>query len=602
MNPTEQYARAVVDGTLVAGPHVRATCQRHLDDLAQSERGEIPYRFDEEKPRRVYRYFEEVLRLPAPGGSSKLSVPFKLTDWQRFIVGSLFGWVRPDGLRRYRKAFIMTGKGGGKTHFAAGLGLYMTTSDGEPRAENFCIARDADQALLTLKAAADIYDLSPKLQPQLYVRGGRDRPEQLSTSIATKKNNFFRRVASEREGKGHSGAIPHFVVIDEFHEHDTDAMLKFYDLGTKNRRQPLIFIITNAGASVLSPCGEECEYAQDVASGAVEDESYFSYVCALDEEDEITDPSCWPKVMPSLPDLPGMDYVTKQLAQAKGMPSQRSLVERLLFCKWGMGNEAPFFTLDTWKEVETREPFDEGELREAPLFIAIDLGWVRDLSAAACVWKVSDTRFLSRSKAWTHSDDLEVRFRQDRMPIQWTEGEDACIEVVPGNAMDYRYIAQWLIDMMHQYPNLKGVACDRWRMKFLKDALDEAGVRWVDQPRLKRHSDLLIVDHGQGWHIPDFEKKRKNREIPLGMPISIAALEERVLAKELLVEFNPLLRWAVQAAIPIFDPGGNRKFDKRRQSEKIDPAVAQTMSIGFAVEGTPPEPRPFRAGRILAGA
>ncbi len=34
------YARAVLDGVEVAGPHVRNACQRHFDDLAQAhERG-----------------------------------------------------------------------------------------------------------------------------------------------------------------------------------------------------------------------------------------------------------------------------------------------------------------------------------------------------------------------------------------------------------------------------------------------------------------------------------------------------------------------------------------------------------------------------------
>ncbi|KYB45106.1 hypothetical protein AB664_13790 [Brucella anthropi] len=52
------YAQAVLDGTEIAGPHVRNACQRHFDDLATGhERG---LWFDDEEADRVFRFFEEL--------------------------------------------------------------------------------------------------------------------------------------------------------------------------------------------------------------------------------------------------------------------------------------------------------------------------------------------------------------------------------------------------------------------------------------------------------------------------------------------------------------------------------------------------------------
>src|SRR4051794_21469603 len=41
--------------------------------------------------------------------------------WQQFIVGSLFGWKGPDGLRRFPTAYIEVGKGNGKSPTAGGI-------------------------------------------------------------------------------------------------------------------------------------------------------------------------------------------------------------------------------------------------------------------------------------------------------------------------------------------------------------------------------------------------------------------------------------------------------------------------------------------------
>ena len=50
-------------------------------------------------------------------------MPFLLQPQQDFLVGSIFGWIGADGWRRFREAYIETGKGSGKTPLLAGIGL-----------------------------------------------------------------------------------------------------------------------------------------------------------------------------------------------------------------------------------------------------------------------------------------------------------------------------------------------------------------------------------------------------------------------------------------------------------------------------------------------
>lgn len=129
------YARQVISGNIIAGPHVKSACERHLRDLKQApERG---FFFDLDKANRAIGFFKDVLKL---NGGQYEGQAYELLPWQLFIVGSLFGWVDANGLRRFRIAYIETAKGSGKSPLAAGIGLYGLVADNEARAEVYAAA------------------------------------------------------------------------------------------------------------------------------------------------------------------------------------------------------------------------------------------------------------------------------------------------------------------------------------------------------------------------------------------------------------------------------------------------------------------------------
>ena len=55
------YAKSVVAGKIVAGPHVRNACRRHLDDLKKA--GKRGFVYDKEAAARAIRFFESKLKL-----------------------------------------------------------------------------------------------------------------------------------------------------------------------------------------------------------------------------------------------------------------------------------------------------------------------------------------------------------------------------------------------------------------------------------------------------------------------------------------------------------------------------------------------------------
>src|SRR5690606_505464 len=185
-DPATAYARLVVSGQILAGPSVRACCQRHLTDLERGpERG---LTWDIPAAQRAIGFFSDVLRL---NGGEHEGQPFILEPSQAFIVGSLFGWKTTDGYRRFRVAFVEEGKGNGKSPLAAGRGRYMLTADGEQRAEVYAAATKKDQAMVLFRDAVAMVDQSPVLSQVVRKIGG-VTPWNL---VYQRTHSFFRAIA-----------------------------------------------------------------------------------------------------------------------------------------------------------------------------------------------------------------------------------------------------------------------------------------------------------------------------------------------------------------------------------------------------------------------
>lgn len=280
-----EYARAVVEGKIVAGPHVRNACRRHLEDLVHGpERGLV---WDIAAAEDVFEFFEKALRLSEGQFEDQ---PFDLHLSQAFILGSLFGWKRADGRRRFRRAYIEQGKGNGKTPLCAGIGLYGLVADGEAGAQIYSAASKRDQAQVMFADAVKMLRHSPTLASVLEFSGGIGR----EFNIAYHRRSSFFRPVSKETGKTGSGPRPHFVLADEIHEMSDGKILEMLERGFKFRRQPLLVMITNSGSDRNSVCWHEHEWAVKVAAGhedAVTDPTFigrplddelFSYVCSLD--------------------------------------------------------------------------------------------------------------------------------------------------------------------------------------------------------------------------------------------------------------------------------------------------------------------------------
>lgn len=552
---TTAYARSVTEGEIVAGPHVRASCARHLRDMDEGPGRGLTW--DVEAAERALGFFPAVLRLSEGQFEGQ---PFNLHPAQAFIVGSLFGWKRADGARRFRRAYIEQGKGNGKSPLAGGIGLYGLVADGEPGAQVFAAAAKMDQARILFNDAVAMVRQSPELERRLTPTG----INPVNNLAWMERGSFFRPVGRDT-GKTGSGMRPHFVLVDELHEHPNRDTLEMLERGFKFRRNPLVFMITNSGSDRNSVCWEEHEHAVKVAHGEVEDDTTFSYVCALDDgDDPLDDPGCWVKANPLLGVTITESYLADVAAQAKAIPGKANGIRRLHFCQW-TDAETAWISRELWEACEdpamTLEDFDGQEC-----WFGLDLGATKDMTARVQVFRDGEAedgqpKFAMFAHGYTPADTLLAREREDKAPYSvWVD--QGHLTATPGKLVRFDHVAADLVDAAQRF-NVAAVAYDRWLIRNFETTLDEMGVT------------LPLMEHPQGTN--------RRKDSPLWMPESINAFEALLLERRIRIAVNPALRSAVAASTFWTSPAGLRRFEKQRATARIDLAVAGAMAVGAAM-------------------
>jgi phage terminase large subunit-like protein len=609
-NPVTQYAQAVTAGLIVAGPSVRAACRRHLADLETgAERG---WRFDLAKATRAIDFFPDVLTVEVDGKVRR----FELLLWQKFVVGSIFGWVSIEtGFRRFDRAYIESGKGSGKTPLMAGIGLYMMLADGELSAEVYAAAAKREQAMRMFTDVVDMVDRSARLQKMLRQTG--QNPVWKLRHPPTK--SVFQPVSSD---KAKSGARVSCGLVDELHEHKDRYTIDMLEAGFKNRKQPLMMVATNAGHDRESICYEWHDHAVAVVEGLRLDDALFSFVLDLDPDDDPLEisvdlvdfevtiagkvivekfPRCWLKTNPGIGYTVTVDYLRKQVNAAREIPGRENGVRRLNFCQW-TDAETTWITRAAWTGCEEQLGDVEAgkvlvpSLVGAECYLGLDLSFAFDLTALAFVFPdpivdeatgliklAANGDELVNLLAWieyfTPAETAAEREKKDRVPYQaWIR--DGLVHGVPDKIVRLEYMSRRIAEVTGMF-DVRWSAFDRYRHKELQQQMSELGVscNWIEHPQGFRRAGRLELN-GRPVLGPD----GKPVDNPLWMPDSVMKFEGRILDRTLKVQPSLVTRWQVSSTVIRKDPAGtgNHVFDKAKATGRIDGMVALAEAIGAA--------------------
>jgi phage terminase large subunit-like protein len=505
LDPVTQYATEVVNGREIASRLVRLACARHLRDLELG--GARALWFDVEAAQHVIDFFEKYLCLPDEELEQEddedipeeiAGKPFILQSNQKFIVGSLFGWKRDDGLNRFRVAYWETAKGSGKTPTGAGIGLYIIRVKGKKGTQAYTAGVTRDQARIPFVDALGIVAASPAL---------RDRIQRGAQNLSVPEMRSFLRPISS-EGRAIDGKRVQFAHVEELHEHRTPVVVRKLRAGTKNRKNALILETTNAGQDKTSVCWQHHEYSRQVLEGAIQNDAWFAFVCHLDSCEKCyaqghmqPRPGCkdcdrwdvegphWIKANPNLGVTLTWDYLREQVAEAIGMPDQQALVQRLNFGMW-VEQKAVWIPAPMWEACKT--DLTEEALRGRECILGIDLSSKIDLTCVTALFPsivdepalhvdLSDReedeadeedqddeglgvlslniRVDQLSYFWLPKDTLRERVEKDRVPYDvWHKDGD--LNVIPGAIIDYDVILRFIIKDLRKKFSIQAIAYD----------------------------------------------------------------------------------------------------------------------------------------------
>ena len=527
----------------VPGKYERLAIERHQRDLANPPSGCY---YDEAAAERALTFFRTYL---TPTKGQWAGQPFVPSQWQAdHILKPLFGWKRPDGLRRFRVAWLELPRKSGKTTLAAGIGLYLLGADGEAGAEVYSGATTRDQAKLVWTQARDMVQANPVLKRN---------SECFQTSIVVPRMTAAFKPVSREAGRL-DGLNVHGAILDEVHAHPTSEMWDVMTTATGARQQPMLVAITTAGLYAPASIGwVQHQHAMAVLEGAIHDDAYFAYIAAADRDDDWKDPATWAKANPGLGDTITEEYLAEQCARAAAMPSFQNTFRRYHLNQW-VEQADRWLDIGVWDDCDDQPPHDLAGRR---CYAGLDLASTRDVTALVLVFPDDEDGFDVVCRFWVPGDNIALRSHDDRVPYDaWAR--DGHLTATAGNVFDDAAVYEEIMRLGEMY-DIREVAYDPWGGTALVARLMEAGVE--------------MVPFRQGF---------------ASMSGPTKELEKVVVSGRLRHGGQPVLRWMASNVTLATDPAANIKIDKAKSFEKVDGMVALVMALGRTVANADDEDWP----------
>ena len=539
----DYYIDAILSGAIPSGKYIKLAINRHVNDLARQDTQEFPYYFDEAAAFKACDFFPALIKHSVGEWCGR---PFELEPWQAFCNWSLFGWMRTDGTRRFRKYIKLVARKNGKSTELAGLAHYMAIADGEPGAQILTTATKIDQAKMVFRECELMRSKSPAL-----AKHSKSITNLISYGI---NDSYIKPLGAD---KPFSGLNPHLVIFDEMHEW-VSRHQKFFGTmvtGSGARRQPLFAIITTEGDDQSVIWQSELEYAQKVLDGIIEDEQLFAMLYMLDKEDQWDDESCWIKANPNLGVSAKIEPMRQMCKQARHMPMTKNDFLRFHLNR-RVSSTSKAIEPEVW--ARAKKPFTSLEQADC-ICGAADIGGRDDLgSAGFCARFIDDEKYNEETGETEYVYHYEI----------W---QKAFMSVDTKRNLQELPWAKWLYDGTLERSEF--VISDIEKYIF-----DQNAAETIDALAFDPHNCLKTIEDFQksGFSVVEFRQSYIMYNEPLKDFLDLLA-KDRIRHNG-----DEVLSWAVNN-LSIKKDGEDRWMPcKKTSSDKIDPIVSCLMAFRLA--------------------
>lgn len=520
------YALDVLNDRIIACKYIKLACERYLSWLSRED-----LEFKGAKADKVINFCQHLKHFTGRFNGK----PFILEAWQKFIIYNIYGfYYKGTDERVIKNVYIEVARKNGKTFFASALCLYALIADGENNSEVELIANSKKQAQICFDMCSNIVGkLDPKRK---WFKAYRDK-------IKFDKTKSFLQVLSSDSGNN-DGWNSYFYCADEVHAYPDSKMYDVMKSSQGMRDNPIALAITTAGFNLFSFCYQMRQTNIDVLYGVKQDDSQFTAIYTLDEDDDWQDEKNWIKANPNLNVTVKPQYLREQIQQAKNNSSLEVSIRTKNFNQW-------LATSDVWIGndllLECSKPININDYSDCIGYIGVDLAAVSDLTAVSLMIPTQD-KFLFKTwyylpqSALSNNSNAELYKKWQRLGL---------LEITNGNVTDYDAITTDIMKI-GELVNIQSIAYDTWNSTSWAIQMTE-----LNQP-LEPYSQSL----------GNFNRPTKE-------------IERLIKSDKVIIDDNEITRYCFGNVVLKQDWNDNVKPTKADPLQKIDGVIAMIEALGI---------------------
>lgn len=462
--------------------------------------------------------------------------PFRLRPWQEKPIREIFGTLRPDGTRRYRRGLFFFPRGQAKTQLAGGIGCYWLHGTGRYGQEGIGAAGSKKQASHLFKKMCQMIDAQPWLRK-------RSRIYKTDLKIETRKGNTFEVVSAD--GDLQHGGNPSLVIFDELHVQKNRNLYDALTSSFGKRRDPLFLAITTAGNNRRSLCYDEYMHAKRVLADPSVDPSYYPLIYEAPEGADWKDEATWAAAMPALGDFTTLDFIRSEFGRAIESPSEQSKFCQLYLNMW-VASAQKWLNHERWAACGV-DRYTADDLVGRACYGGLDLSSTKDVTAFVLVFPNDDGTYRLLCWFWIPREVAEeADLSRHTRYTEWAK--QGFITLTEGNAIDHEVI----------YTKIEEIC--------LRYCVQEIRVDPLGAQQTARH----LVNHGLNVQFM--------RQGFYSMNEPVVTLEIDLARGRIQHGGNPVLEWMAGNAVTLRDAEGLVRFSKNNSADKIDGMVALAMA------------------------
>ena len=435
--------------------------------------------------------------------------PLVFRGWQRELTKQLFA-VKADGTFRHKVALIGLPRKNGKSAWLSAVALESLVL-GVTGGEIYSCAAEKEQAKIVFGTAKRMVELHPELSELLEV--------YKDAIYNPKTGSVYRALSSEAFTK--EGLSPTFVAFDELHAQPNRELFDVMSLAMGARVEPILVAITTAGVKIDSTgkdsiCFSLYEYGKRVASGEINDPTFFFSWWEANPERDYRSSDSWKEANPGIDDIVAADDFASAILRT---PEVEFKTKRLNI--WSSTSDA-WLPAGTWDGIAEEKEIPDG----VDVVLGFDGSFNGDCTAIVAV-EISDKPHIIPVNVWEKPDEASADWQ---VPI--LEVEDALRAAC----------RKWQV---------KEIACDPYRWARTFQVLEDEGLPVVTFPQTASR-----------------------------MTPATTRFFEAVMNKTISHNADPkLARHIANATLRIDNRGSRLAKEKRGSSKRIDLAVASVMAL-----------------------